>query len=152
MDKENKFKIDDEVYFINKNNNIIYGQLLHVDKEHKAFTVKEFNGNIQTVYKIFGTFEDAADSLLKLHISQIRNGVAEWRLDDKKEHEELEDSLKNVYSIVKRSNGELSDITDRLKKHYSIKESSVFKCATFFFITTIALLGAVIALSVKNLI
>lgn len=38
---------------------------------------------------------------------------------------------------------------DKLERQNAINESSVFNCATFFFITTIALLGAEIALLLR---
>lgn len=145
---QKKFKIGDQVYYID-DGYLGHGEILSI-RENNRFTIEDdYCNKVINVFTIYSSREEAENALSRNRIKEIRNGVAEWRLDDKKEHENLQKSVNNLYSELRRINGELSDITDRLKKHYLIKESSVFKSATFFFITTIVLLGTVIALLLR---
>lgn len=145
---QKKFKIGDQVYYID-DGYLGHGEILSIRENNRFTTEDDYCNKVINVFTIYSSREEAENALSRNRIKEIRNGVAEWRLDDKKEHENIQKSVNDLYSVLRRINGELSDITDRLKKHYSIKESSVFKCATFFFITTLALLGAVIGLIVK---
>ena len=145
---QKKFKIGDQVYYID-DGYLGHGKILSIRRNNRFTIEDDYCNKVINVFTIYSSREEVENALSRNRIKEIRKGVAEWRLDDKKEHENLQKSVNNLYSELRRINGELSDITDRLKKHYSIKESSVFKWLSFFFITTIALLGAVIGLILK---
>lgn len=145
---QKRFNVGDKVYYIH-DNDIFSGNIIFIER-NGCFAISEIcSGEILKLFFVYSSREEAENALSINRISQIRNGVAVWRLDDKKEHEKLQNSVNDLHSELRRINGELSDITDRQKKYYSIKESSVFKWLSFFFITTLALFGAVIALLLR---